>query len=257
MLKPQIRHCENAKHSWQSPSFYYSEIVANSASSRNDGVLHFLSLFLLILLIPTFAFAAPYEPKDKYITNKCSVTPSIAENNYPSRRAIITSNKLVLPAGKSLYADGQLVSLAGRVLDVNCVPVSDAIVEIWQVDPKGHYVKSTLGERMSPYPHFTGSGRAITDNLGRFNFTTLFPGVYGKRAPHINFRIISKDVGNLDTQMFFAGDLRNSDDTEFTKIKYENQQLLLAKVWKRKNKEDGIAAQWDITLDGKNKFRHY
>ena len=214
-------------------------------------------LLFILLLIPVFAFAVPYEPKDKYITNKCFITPSISENEYISRKAIIPSNKLVLPAGKSVYADGQLVSLSGRVLDANCVPVSDAIVEIWQADPKGVYVKSTLSERMSPYPHFTGSGRAVTDNLGRFYFTTLFPGVYKNRSPHINFRIISKDVGELNTEMFFAGDLRNGEDKELAKIPYDKQQLLLAKVWKRRHKQDGIAAQWDITLDGKNKFRHY
>ena len=87
-------------------------------------------LIVLIMLFPAIVFASPYEAEDKFI-GKCSKTPYIGGNdNYPGRGKIVPSNKLALPAGKSAYANGQLVYIAGRILDENCVPISDAIVEI-------------------------------------------------------------------------------------------------------------------------------
>ena len=110
---------------------------------------------------------------------------------------------------------------------------------------------------MSPYPYFTGSGRAVTDNLGRFNFVTLFPGTYEERAPHIHVRVLHKDFKEFNTEMFFAGDRRNSDDKVFAKIAYDKQSLIAAKVWKRTDQDGGIAAKWDITIAGKNPYRKF
>ena len=58
-------------------------------------------------------------------------------NGYPGRQNIVSSNKLALPAGKSIYAPGQIVYISGRVLDMRCVPVSDAIVRNLAGEPRG------------------------------------------------------------------------------------------------------------------------
>ncbi len=225
-----------------------------------------ISALLVLSLLPTMALAAPYEPKDQYITN-CHITPAINNTeHYPGRNAIVPSNKLALPAGKSHYADGELVTISGRVFDENCVPVSDAIVEIWQTGPDGKYVKTTLSGRMSSAAYFTGSGRAITDNLGRFDFVTLFPGQETRkhkhedvaiRAPFIHVRVMHEKFSPLTTEMFFGGDRRNDTDKIFMKLPSEKQDLLAAHVWKRATPEDGVAVQWDITLRGKNEYRKF
>ena len=185
-----------------------------------------------------------------------SVTPG---DRYPGREAIVPSNKLALPAGKSAYARGELVFLSGRVLDENCVPVSDAIVDIWQLSPEGKYVNSTLGDRESPDPHFTGSGRAVTNNLGQFNFVTLFPGTKDGQAPHINVHVVHQSLGALDTEMFFEGDRHNADDPRLARMTEDQRKLLLAKVWPQDphDPEKGLAAEWDISLKGKNPWRHF
>jgi protocatechuate 3,4-dioxygenase beta subunit len=201
--------------------------------------------------------AAPVKHKKRRVAHKETQVP--AGEGYPGRDGIVSSNKLALPAGKSIYSSGQLVYISGRVLDMKCVPVSDAIVEIWQADPEGHYVKSTLAERLSPAPAFAGSGRATTDNLGRFNFVTTFPGTVAGRAPFIHVRVVHKDFPALDTEMFFADDTRNSGDPVYSSLSPDQQKMLTAKVWQRDvNKPNmGLGVSWDISLNGKNPYRHF
>jgi protocatechuate 3,4-dioxygenase beta subunit len=216
---------------------------------------------LLLTVFPTLAFAqAVPQPQDKYLVHHCAVTPEVTPiDEYPGRGNIVPSNKLALPAGKAVYPDGQLVFLAGRVLDENCVPISDAIVDIWQTDPNGHYIHATLADRLSPYPYFTGSGRATTDNLGRYNFVTLFPGTYGNSAPHIHFHVIHKDFSTLDTEIYFQDDRRNSHDSKLSRLPAASRALVTAKTWQRnpRNLDDGLNAQWDITLRGVNLYRRF
>jgi len=205
------------------------------------------------------ATPAPIHKKTHIMPTEPIETETPASEGYPGREGIVPSNKLALPAGKSIYASGELVYISGRVLDAKCVPVSDAIVDIWQADPEGHYVHSTLGERLSPAPAFAGSGRATTDNLGRFNFVTVFPGSVGTRAPFIHVHVVHKDFPTLDTEMFFADDRRNATDPVFSSLSSAQRSMVTAKVWLRdpSDPDKGLGASWDISLNGKNPWRHF
>lgn len=196
-------------------------------------------------------------PAEKKVVHKEHVAPP--GEHYPGRDSFVTSNKLSLPAGKSIYSEGELVYISGRVLDMKCVPVSDAIIEVWQTNPDGKYVKSTLGERLSPGPHFTGTGRATTDNLGRFNFVTTFPGPVKGRAPYIHVHVIHKDFPTLETEMFFGDDKRNEDDPVYGSMSNEQRTMVTAKVWVRdvNDPDKGLGAAWDISLNGKNPYRRF
>lgn len=240
-----------------------------------------LPLVLLLSFLPAIAFAAhkakvtPGEGDSQNLftqpitlttsdqqagdpANKCPVTPTLKTTDYPGQAAITSSNNLIKPAGKAVNASGQKVYLYGRVLDKNCVPVSDAIIEIWQANPGGKYIKSSLDDRMDPYPDFVGAGRAVTDNLGRFNFTTIFPGTEkAKHAPHIHFLITHPKFPKIHTEMFFADDNRNPSDDWLRKLKPEQQSLLLGKVEEFEKHEDGITVHWNIVLNGINDFRTY
>jgi len=190
---------------------------------------------------------------------KVAHTTGSDDGRYPGRANILSSNKLALPAGKSIYAPGELVYISGRVLDKQCVPVSDAIVEIWQTNSEGKYVKSTLGELLSPAPSFASTGRAVTDNLGRFNFVTVFPGTAGGRAPYIHVHVVHKDFPTLETEMFFADDRRNAEDPVYSSLEPQQRSMVTAKVWERdvNDPDKGLAASWDISLNGKNLWRHF
>lgn len=221
--------------------------------------MRFLALFLA--LVPAVAFAAPpaSEPQDKYVT-RCSPTAKVKpEERLPARSRIVPSGKLAIPAGKSMFAPGQPVFLSGKVLDENCVPISDAIVELWQADSTGKYRKTTLGERVNPYPVFVSTGRAVTNNLGVYNFVTIFPGLGKEEAPHVHIRVLRKNFKPFETQLYFGGDARNESEKRYAALSEEQRKTITATVWPRdeKNPDKGLYARWDVTLKGKNRYRHY
>lgn len=197
--------------------------------------------------------------EDPFILQCHAPTPALAGVDYPGANKIILSNNLARPAGKSDNAPGQLLFISGRVTDENCVPVANAIVDIWQANPFGQYRWAARDELLNPEPVFAGNGRAVTDNMGRYQFTTLFPGAYGKQAPHVNLRITHPDFKELATVMYFRGDRRNSSDPRFKAQKPIAQALLLGDVMLRdpNNASTGIETTFNITLKGSSTFRSY
>lgn len=68
--------------------------------------------------------------------------------------------------------------LSGVVLSaLNCKPIRGALVELWQANAKGRYVRAT-------------SGTVLTDRSGRFRFEGPYPASYGG-PPHIHMRVIA------------------------------------------------------------------
>jgi protocatechuate 3,4-dioxygenase alpha subunit len=82
------------------------------------------------------------------------------------------------------YAGGQdlvprgtpgAIRLHGHVYDGNGDPIPDALVELWQPDADGRVVREGGSLRRDGWT-FTGWGRAATDAIGHYTFTTLRPG---------------------------------------------------------------------------------
>ncbi|MFC7529839.1 protocatechuate 3,4-dioxygenase subunit alpha [Actinoplanes sp. GCM10030250] len=78
-------------------------------------------------------------------------------------------NELVPPAHP------RAVRLHGRVTDGDGNAVPDAVLEIWQADPRGHVLREPGSLRRDGWT-FTGWGRAATDPDGHYQFSTLEPG---------------------------------------------------------------------------------
>ena len=68
------------------------------------------------------------------------------------------------------------VEVQGQVFDGNGVPVSDAVLEIWQADAQGIYAHAEDPRSDDHDPAFDGWGRVPTDEQGRFAFSTVKPG---------------------------------------------------------------------------------
>lgn len=87
----------------------------------------------------------------------------------------------------------------GRITDINCLPIQNAVVSIWHANSRGvnHYDKNIEDDL-----NFAGSGRFVVNNLGYYNFITIAPGKIGDRAPHINFLVQHPDFPEFTTQMF-------------------------------------------------------
>lgn len=228
-----------------------------SASAIRPSRRHLLSLLAGgTFLLATFG-ASPAFAEDLMLTACGAPTPATSASHYPGSGNIILSNDLARPAGKAQYAAGQLLRISGRVTDENCVPVANAIVDMWQANPFGEFRWASRDELLNPEPLFAGNGRAVTDNLGRFTFTTLFPGSTGNNAPAVQFRVTHPDFKQpLDTAMYFKGDRRNAGDSRFKAFNADNQARLLGKV---SPSADGnsLTASYTITLKGRVPFRSY
>jgi protocatechuate 3,4-dioxygenase, alpha subunit len=82
------------------------------------------------------------------------------------------------------------IRLHGYVLDGTGAPVPDALLEIWQADAEGNVPR--VGGSLRRDGHtFTGWGRASTDNLGHYTFTTIEPG-----APFIALTVFARGLMN-------------------------------------------------------------
>jgi protocatechuate 3,4-dioxygenase beta subunit len=92
--------------------------------------------------------------------------------------------------------------------------VPDTLVEIWQANACGRYVHNVDQHPAPLDPNFTGAGRAVTDDEGRYRFLTVKPGAYpwrnhpnAWRPAHIHFSLFGESFeSRLVTQMYFPND---------------------------------------------------
>lgn len=109
---------------------------------------------------------------------------------------------------------GERIIVTGRVLDGDGRPVRNQLVEIWQANAAGRYVHKRDQHPAPLDPNFTGVGRTLTDDQGRYRFTTVRPGPYpwknhrnAWRPAHIHFSLFGTEfTQRLVTQMYFPGD---------------------------------------------------
>lgn len=139
--------------------------------------------------------------------NTCHPTKPTIDNYEPKK--FHSSNNLLHATGAVEAFCGQEIILEGTLLDVNCVPVSDAKVYIWQTGCDGKYPYTPLRNKIdknlintNPISSFQGSGIATTDNNGHFQFVTIYPSKVMELAPHINVRIEHRHLGTLQTRLF-------------------------------------------------------
>jgi protocatechuate 3,4-dioxygenase, beta subunit len=109
---------------------------------------------------------------------------------------------------------GERIIVAGRVLDEDGRAVPNALVELWQCNAAGRY-RHAKDDHPAPLdPNFSGAGRAVTDEQGRYRFVTIKPGAYpwrnhhnAWRPAHIHFSLFGTSfLTRLVTQMYFPND---------------------------------------------------
>ncbi|WP_277983289.1 protocatechuate 3,4-dioxygenase subunit alpha [Sphingomonas faeni] len=148
---------------------------------------------------------------------------------------------------------GEVIEIAGHVLDTDGAPVVDAMIEIWQANAVGRY--HALGDTRTDVaidPHFIGFGRASTDVEGVYRFRTILPGsVPGPgdtlQAPHIALSLFGRGIiKRLATRLYFAGAAGNDDDPVLAYVPEERRATLIAQ-----RDDDGV--WWlDLRLAGAN-----
>ncbi|WP_203076057.1 protocatechuate 3,4-dioxygenase subunit alpha [Falsiroseomonas ponticola] len=115
--------------------------------------------------------------------------------------------------GPNAGAEGERITLTGRITDGDGAPVVDGLVEIWQAGPDGAYEGG-----------FHGFGRCATDAEGRYRFTTLKPGPVpglgnATQAPHITVTLFARGLmKHVVTRAYFEGESLNATDPVLTMV---------------------------------------
>lgn len=109
---------------------------------------------------------------------------------------------------------GQRIIVSGRVLDDGGRPVPHTVLEVWQANAAGRYVHHADHWDAPLDPNFTGAGLVVTDEAGRYAFTTVRPGAYpwgnhpnAWRPAHIHLSLLGPAFATrLVTQLYFPDD---------------------------------------------------
>ncbi len=96
------------------------------------------------------------------------------------------------------------ITVTGRVLDADGLPVPDAVLELWQADQSGRFPTAGADPDTSP-PGWSGWGRCPTDADGGYHFTTVVPGpVDDRQAPHADLSVLMRGLlQRLVTRIYF------------------------------------------------------
>lgn len=142
-----------------------------------------------------------------------------------------------------LASSPDAIIIEGMVRDGTGHPVRDAVIELWQAGPSGHYNE----------PGFSGFGRASADfHTGLFRFETLRPGAVTERngqlsAPHVNLLILARGINiHLHTRCYLPDNpaVLDTDPVLASLEMKERRKTLVARA------EDTNRYRFDIILQG-------
>jgi protocatechuate 3,4-dioxygenase, beta subunit len=153
---------------------------------------------------------------------------------------------------------GQRIIVHGHVLEGDGRPVRNSLVEVWQANAGGRYTHPQDSHSAPIDPNFTGAGRALTDDEGRYRFVTIKPGAYpwknhanAWRPAHIHFSLLGHTFSErLITQMYFPDDPLFPLDPIFNSIPDPKVRERLISRYDHSETVPGwaLAFQWDIVL---------
>ncbi|WP_420008599.1 protocatechuate 3,4-dioxygenase subunit beta [Xanthomonas sacchari] len=156
---------------------------------------------------------------------------------------------------------GERIIVSGRLLDENGKPVRNSVVEVWQCNAAGRYLHAGDQHDAPLDPNFTGTGQVLTDDHGRYRFTTIKPGAYpwrnhynAWRPAHIHFSLHGDGIGQrLVTQMYFPGDPLLAFDPIFNCVEdpKARERMVSAFDWETTANEFALGYRFDIVLRGR------
>ena len=155
-------------------------------------------------------------------SGSANLTPEETEGPYYKAGSPEQAN--LLQAGMS----GTKIVITGYVYTADCKPIANALLDFWQADANGNYDNSG----------YTLRGHQFTDANGRYQLTTVVPGLYAGRTEHIHVKVQAPNGKMITTQLFFPGVSQNDSDSIF------NQDLLLS----IQQTNDGMQGQFNFVV---------
>jgi len=156
---------------------------------------------------------------------------------------------------------GERIIVTGRVLDGDGRQVRNGLVEIWQANAAGRYTHQNDAHPAPLDPNFSGAGRCLTDDEGRYRFVTVKPGAYpwknhdnAWRPAHIHFSLFGPSFrSRLITQMYFPGDPLFEHDPIFQSVQdpKARRRMISAFDLETTEPEWALGYRFDIVLEGR------
>ena len=157
---------------------------------------------------------------------------------------------------------GERIIVTGRVLDGDGRPVRNSLIEIWQANAAGRYIHQGDQHPAPLDPNFSGAGRCLTDDEGRYRFVTLKPGAYpwknhynAWRPAHIHLSLFGPAFrSRLITQFYFPGDPLFEHDPIFQSVRDPKAQQRLVSIFDLETTEPewALGYKFDIVLEGRD-----
>jgi protocatechuate 3,4-dioxygenase beta subunit len=147
--------------------------------------------------------------------------------------------------GHAKRAQGDVIEVAGRVLDSKGNPVSGARLTLWQANAFGRYAHANDPAVAPLDPDFQGTAKLVTDRQGAWRIVTVKPKFYespiGLRTPHIHWDVEGR-THRLTAQMYFPEDAEmNAKDMLYGQLGPQQATSVAA--------ADGAGRyRWDIVL---------
>ncbi len=202
----------------------------------------------------TLAFGATAFAARGAFAEELTRTPTTNEGPfYPRKLPLDTDNDLLIINDAITPAVGEITHLSGRLLDSKGDPIRNAVIEIWQCDRDGTYLKQHQQGEEKFDTNFQGYGRFLTSSTGEYYFRTIKPVPYhGRPAAHIHARVWKGDKKLLTTECFIKGFASNERDGQFNQIRRRDPKghamLCLDFAPVEGSKIGELAARWDIVL---------
>lgn len=173
--------------------------------------------------------------------------PTASQTVGPYLHLGLTWNTTTCIAGSAIA--GEHITIQGQIIDGNCEPVPDALLEVWQANSYGKYAHPEDVQDKPLEPGFRGFGRIPTNDRGEYRFSTIKPGVVpgpdGPQAPHLLISIFMRGLyKQLVTRMYFPDDDRNCMDKVLESVPIDRRTTLIAK------KLSNSKLLWNVVLQG-------
>lgn len=131
--------------------------------------------------------ADPTETNGPYPADGTNTSSGLTSNALTAANVVRSDIRPSFIGSSTAVAAGVQVTLTLTVVNVNaaCAPLAGYAVYIWHCDRDGKYSLYDLPNES----YLRGVG--VTDANGQVTFTTIFPGCYAGRWPHIHFEVFS------------------------------------------------------------------
>jgi catechol 1,2-dioxygenase len=178
--------------------------------------------------------------------SKCDATQEDIEGPFWRADAPFRNKLREGDAGDALFVTGKVEGAP------DCVPLKDAVVDIWQADHSGRYDNEAAAHDAKEF-HWRGRMRTTAEGL--YAFETVVPGRYkiGRdkwRPAHIHYKIHCEGYAPLTTQLYFKGDPHLAADpwAKASNTKELVKQEDAAEIKKRGLAKPFYACTFDIVL---------